>query len=51
VMKNGRVVEDGEFAEMIQPGTVFKELLDNGIIQGYYNYSFTPWTGAAATRY
>ena len=29
VMKNGRVVEDGEFAEMSQPGTVFKELLDN----------------------
>ncbi|MDA0230350.1 MAG: ATP-binding cassette domain-containing protein [Proteobacteria bacterium] len=29
VMKNGRVVEDGDFAALNQPGTAFKELLDN----------------------
>ena len=29
VMKNGRVVEDGDFAAVNQAGTAFKELLDN----------------------
>ena len=29
VMKNGRVVEDGDFASVNQDGTVFKELMDN----------------------